>query len=349
MSLPDGSALGVDVQTEDIFSNGISHMSLDHGNVVDGVVDGLRKPLHDDTSPAESNSSFVSSSSSAPVHFSPKPRRSKSASHRSISQLKTVLSDPSFHSPSQIVGTPFDIGPSPFEYPFPRGESPTTSEPNLPLSSSLPAAPVSHVAHSHSLPPINPPWAPLVSKSFPLIAPPPIKANLSSSHPKLRQGAVREPPIPPGLAKKRHQFSMSSQSRRTTDEIDEVPRGRRPSRFSQSDVDPQKQNGEESDVTYTPDTTELANPERFPVTDGTTNGDVVDANGEVKLPSPHRLVDGPQKNAQSPDIGKALSAISEGSGFHPTVSAFISLIFTLSFISMFLSVFAWVLKISLGS
>ncbi|KAH9902988.1 hypothetical protein C8Q73DRAFT_785597 [Cubamyces lactineus] len=109
------------------------------------------------------------------------------------------------HSPSSIVGTPFDISPR-FEYPFP----PTTCSPPFPsffefdpLMSSFPYPALS--GSYSSAPPVV---SPVSMPSYPL---PPIAVGLSGrtraetrmfspTHPRLQP---RDPPVPPSLAKKR--------------------------------------------------------------------------------------------------------------------------------------------------
>ncbi|KAG6373507.1 hypothetical protein JVT61DRAFT_6665 [Boletus reticuloceps] len=125
-------------------------------------------------------------------------------------------------SSSSIMGTPFDLGAQRFEYPFPPAQGSPT-DPFLPLSSS----------HSHSHAQL-PPWPIHISKSFPLTQPPLGKAK---AHPKLRSASVREPPVPPGLVKRRsriagvtHQSSSEDPSDKS-DASDEIARARRSTRF----------------------------------------------------------------------------------------------------------------------
>ncbi|KAH9939495.1 hypothetical protein B0H21DRAFT_35772 [Amylocystis lapponica] len=95
------------------------------------------------------------------------------------------------HSPSSIVGTPFDLSPR-FEYPFPS----SPSEPNMfmPYSASLHNIPsLLDVGFATSL----------STATLPLSAGPRTRADprgYSPTHPKLHP---RDPPVPPGLAKKR--------------------------------------------------------------------------------------------------------------------------------------------------
>ncbi|KAH7911678.1 hypothetical protein BJ138DRAFT_889319 [Hygrophoropsis aurantiaca] len=128
-------------------------------------------------------------------------------------------------SSGEIVGTPFDTGSRRFEYPFPDGQTPS-SEAFSPLSSSITSA-------ASSLP-SSPPWPYHVSKSFPLSAPP---ASKIKAHPKLRTPSAREPPVPPGLVKKRNRMSAelqrhSSDEGQQSDASEVVERGRKSSRLS---------------------------------------------------------------------------------------------------------------------
>lgn len=94
------------------------------------------------------------------------------------------LANLTLHSPSSIVGTPFDLSPR-FEYPFPAG---AVSEPDFSLAAaSYPAFPSALAAFSL-----------LSSTSMPAL--PPTTARPAPTHPKLRSC---QPPVPPGLAKKR--------------------------------------------------------------------------------------------------------------------------------------------------
>ncbi|KAI0368599.1 hypothetical protein BV20DRAFT_447276 [Pilatotrama ljubarskyi] len=111
------------------------------------------------------------------------------------------LSSLNLHSPSSIVGTPFDVSPR-FEYPFP----PATCSPPFPSIYDFdPALPSIPPLYSHM-------------SAFPSMAPPPASTSthfmsgaltsrtrgdtrsFSPTHPKLQS---RDPPIPPSLVKKR--------------------------------------------------------------------------------------------------------------------------------------------------
>ncbi|KAF8552064.1 hypothetical protein OG21DRAFT_199996 [Imleria badia] len=164
------------------------------------------------------------------VHPSPPP---PPPSHPmpALSPSDTPHSDSgrSFSSSSsgEIMGTPFDLGAHRFEYPFPQAQgSPTDSF--SPLSS-----PLSSHSHSHSHVQI-PPWPIHISKSFPLTPPP---LGKFKAHPKLRNANVREPPVPPGLVKRKsriagvkHQSSSEEPSDKS-DVGDDISRARRSSRF----------------------------------------------------------------------------------------------------------------------
>ncbi|KAG9316943.1 hypothetical protein JVU11DRAFT_3026 [Chiua virens] len=99
------------------------------------------------------------------------------------------------------MGTPFDLGAQRFEYPFPQTQGSPT-DPFLPLSSSI-------TPHSHSHAQL-PPWPIHISKSFPLTPPP---LGKFKAHPKLRPSSVREPPVPPGLVKRRSRIAEESSDR----------------------------------------------------------------------------------------------------------------------------------------
>ncbi|KAI9566817.1 hypothetical protein HD554DRAFT_2329476 [Boletus coccyginus] len=120
-------------------------------------------------------------------------------------------------SSAEIMGTPFDLGAQRFEYPFPQAQGSPT-DPFLPLSSSI---------SSHAQ---LPSWPVHISKSFPLTPPPLGKAK---AHPKLRTANVREPPVPPGLVKRRSRIAglkHQSSSEEPSDVNDDIARARRPPR-----------------------------------------------------------------------------------------------------------------------
>ncbi|KAJ3712156.1 hypothetical protein C8R42DRAFT_320366 [Lentinula raphanica] len=103
------------------------------------------------------------------------------------------LSDLSLHSPSNIVGTPFTVNSAPYEYPFPPNAH------SLPDSHFPPLTPPSLLSASLSL------SGPTVALSS---SPPfgPDARSYSPTHPKMRQV---DPPVPPGLAKKRQRWSLT--------------------------------------------------------------------------------------------------------------------------------------------
>ncbi|KAI0787761.1 hypothetical protein C8Q74DRAFT_630686 [Fomes fomentarius] len=96
------------------------------------------------------------------------------------------------HSPSSIVGTPFDLSPR-FEYPFSLSTSVASDIDTLiPSLSTYPSSLASLDFHMHtsmSLPP-----------SLPSSVPPRTKREIRSFSPTQSK---RDPPIPPGLVKKR--------------------------------------------------------------------------------------------------------------------------------------------------
>ncbi|KAI0342942.1 hypothetical protein BDW22DRAFT_169568 [Trametopsis cervina] len=92
------------------------------------------------------------------------------------------LSDLSLHSPSAIVGTPFDVSPR-FEYPFPEDSS---------SSDSSIFGPSPFIPSYHS--PVT--FHPSI----------PTNRSYSPTHPK---HTLRDPPVPPGLAKKRWSVGIS--------------------------------------------------------------------------------------------------------------------------------------------
>jgi hypothetical protein len=98
------------------------------------------------------------------------------------------------HSPTPIVGTPFNVNAN-FEYPFPPDQD--SSGPTPSSTSRPPSAGSLHFLSSSPLP--------HRAKS---ISPPPVSASYtySPAHPKMRS---REPPIPPGLITKRRPISES--------------------------------------------------------------------------------------------------------------------------------------------
>ena len=153
--------------------------------------------------------------SSSRTSRQPSPAASPSrSSHPPLGKL-------SLHSPSSIVGTPFDLSPR-FEYPFPSPSSASTASPSVYDRDGVPS-PYGHVpfgayGHGHvpgwagfpvsaSLPDLSvtasqaagPPYA-FAPHGHPWAMGPGAHRAQNPMHPKLR---LREPPIPPSLAKKR--------------------------------------------------------------------------------------------------------------------------------------------------
>ncbi|EMD34049.1 hypothetical protein CERSUDRAFT_117556 [Gelatoporia subvermispora B] len=107
------------------------------------------------------------------------------------------------HSPSAIVGTPFDLSPR-FEYPF---SAAALSEPDVSLAASL-AAPFAAFS--------------VLPSSASLSALPAGAHTHTHRHPKL-QSAPRHPPVPPGLASKRRKVNeMAPPIRPRSSSLDSV-------------------------------------------------------------------------------------------------------------------------------
>ena len=105
------------------------------------------------------------------------------------------------HSPTPIVGTPFDVNAN-YEYPFPpdHNSHPSSSVPSIqsPISTSRPPSTCSLHMLSNSPPPHT-------AKST---SPPPVSSSYTypRAHPKMRP---HEPPVPPGLITKRRRLSAA--------------------------------------------------------------------------------------------------------------------------------------------
>lgn len=99
------------------------------------------------------------------------------------------------HSPSSIIGTPFDVTEPRFEYPFPVAQP----EPDCYQGSSFPAF-SGHISSFISSP------GPPAYASTTLSRHESVKA-FSPTHPKL---VSRDPPVPPSLAKKRRSMGISA-------------------------------------------------------------------------------------------------------------------------------------------
>ncbi|OBZ72061.1 hypothetical protein A0H81_08031 [Grifola frondosa] len=168
--------------------------------ISDGHFHGSPTPdpdLDDVVLVAVDNGNVVTSSSDLqpPAHTNPSVKP-----HISLDNL-------SLHSPSSIVGTPFELSPR-FEYPFPLSSE---METDTTLSSPLSTL-------SSPLTPLNNPLAftiPFTTglPSFPLSSAPRHRSELHShspTHPKLHP---RDPPVPPGLVKKRRTIMGSTEVR----------------------------------------------------------------------------------------------------------------------------------------
>ena len=109
------------------------------------------------------------------------------------------------HSPTPIVGTPFDAKANKFEYPFPPlGESSAPNDPR-PLSSS----PRPRAGSQHILSGSPPPHA------MKCASPPFSLRKYSPTHPKFRSN-VREPPVPPGIVTRRRRISDNATRARSS-------------------------------------------------------------------------------------------------------------------------------------
>ncbi|KAI1797165.1 hypothetical protein LXA43DRAFT_399114 [Ganoderma leucocontextum] len=106
------------------------------------------------------------------------------------------------HSPSSIIGTPFDLSPR-FEYPFPPAAAPADVIQDL-----EPIVPSFHLVTPHfAFPSVVPPLAVPVSLPLSTSTLSSVKArvdtrNFSPTHLKLQ---ARDPPVPPGLKHKINQ------------------------------------------------------------------------------------------------------------------------------------------------
>lgn len=122
-----------------------------------------------------------------------------------------LLSNVSLHSPSPIVGTPFDVKANKFEYPFPDLDEQTS--PSVPTNSSPQSISRPPSSGSQHLLSSSPP--PHVARN---ISPPPINfLNYTPAHPKMR-AKNREPPVPPGLITKRRRISDTMRARSPSNE-----------------------------------------------------------------------------------------------------------------------------------
>lgn len=96
------------------------------------------------------------------------------------------------HSPStNIIGTPFTVTSTPYEYPFPPNAHASSSSETLFTAPYLLTSPLS----------LSAPTVAVTASPFG-----PDARSYSSTHPKLR---TVEPPIPPGLVQKRQRWSLN--------------------------------------------------------------------------------------------------------------------------------------------
>jgi len=121
----------------------------------------------------------------------PVPKRTKTRPRAPKLTSMPDISDLQLHSPSHIMGTPYTVNSTPFEYPFPpnsQASSPDAlfSAPYLLSSLSLSTLPTVAVS-------TDSPFGP-DARSY------------SATHPKLR---AIDPPVPPTLAKKRQRWSLN--------------------------------------------------------------------------------------------------------------------------------------------
>lgn len=123
---------------------------------------------------------------------------SQASASASTGKPRIDLGSLNLHSPSSIVGTPFDISPR-FEYPFPPASRPSPYPPSIyDFDLGVPSFP-GLAAHISALP--------LIPKAVPM---PPLAVHpgnargetrsFSPTHLKLQ---ARDPPVPPSLVKKR--------------------------------------------------------------------------------------------------------------------------------------------------
>ncbi|KIK52656.1 hypothetical protein GYMLUDRAFT_963843 [Collybiopsis luxurians FD-317 M1] len=139
---------------------------------------------------------------SDPQRFQTRPRpiatrtRTKPNAPTLPSMPAATLSDLRLHSPSNIIGTPFTVDSSPYEYPFPAPN--TRSSPSF-EAFRPPLTPPSLLTNSLTL------SGPTVALST---SPPfgPDARSFSPTHPKLR---ISDPPVPPGLVNRRMRWSLN--------------------------------------------------------------------------------------------------------------------------------------------
>ncbi|KAI0635887.1 hypothetical protein C8Q77DRAFT_1155636 [Trametes polyzona] len=142
------------------------------------------------------------------------------------------------HSPSSIVGTPFDISPR-FEYPFPPSTCSPAFSSIYEIDPVVPAFPAlaTHVAAAASLPPLSI-SAPL--PTFSAVLPGRARGESRSFSPTHLKLQPRDPPVPPSLVKKRKLTSKPPGPPGNTAVMPRVPMARHRS-GSLSDIPPQLQ------------------------------------------------------------------------------------------------------------
>ncbi|KAF5392175.1 hypothetical protein D9757_001600 [Collybiopsis confluens] len=162
------------------------------GKTVAGVAGHGSKKDDDDVIPGDSTGVILPAPANIPSRqLKPKPRSKPPP--RLPSMPTATLSGLPLHSPSSnIIGTPFTVDSYRFEYPFP--------DPGVSSRPSSARTPPSLLSSSITL------SAPTVALST---SPPfgPDARIYSPTHHKMRI-AVGDPPIPPGLVKKRQRWSL---------------------------------------------------------------------------------------------------------------------------------------------
>ncbi|KAH9945436.1 uncharacterized protein BXZ73DRAFT_96424 [Epithele typhae] len=148
---------------------------------------------------------------------------STSAQGPALCKPRLELASLVLHSPSSIIGTPFDLSPR-FEYPFPpavlEAALSARAHPALVIDKGSPPRPPAYAsalsAFTHPLPPP----LPLASSDPPV--PPKAKAHKRSFSPKY---PAKDPPMPPGLAKRR-QMNRTDPDAVAAEQEDAQARGR---------------------------------------------------------------------------------------------------------------------------
>ncbi|PPQ79105.1 hypothetical protein CVT25_002898 [Psilocybe cyanescens] len=181
-------------------------------NVIDTV---FSESVNSDKLKSDDPDELDSPATSPPPSEPPSPLETSRSSPRRILTMPGLadLSDIILHSPSQIVGTPYAINSTRFEYPFPDTVS-THSSGSPPTSSPMNSVLSPPVASGSSFPVIST-SASSSQISSPTFFYPISSSNISSynsAHPKLR--TQTNPPIPPSLARKRTRWSLNLIGRR---------------------------------------------------------------------------------------------------------------------------------------